>query len=708
MKISILLPYKENFSPIYPGAVSIFINDTLNHSKLKNNITVFGSTNYKKKFNHKYINLKPKNVLLQSQNKKYVYEFKKYELRKNSDLIEIHNRPSYIRYLGDLVSKTKLILYFHNDPLMMNGSKYVYQRKYLLDKCSKIVFNSNWSKDRFLNNLNIDINKKNKICIINQSTKKNKINFKNKQKLISFVGKLNINKGFDLFGSAVIEILNKYKDWTAIVAGDEARDKITFKHPRLKFLGFQSHNKVIKILKKTSISVVCSRWNEPFGRVSLEASANGCAVIISDRGGLPETNRDAIILKKLDVENIYREIENLILNKKERLIIQKKSYKNFFLSNSYTSKLIDNLRKDNLELPYLVLKKNIQKLKIIHVTNFNERFNGRLFFNTGKRINNGFIRLGHSVLEFSDRDIVHNYKNYADINGSKTLNNKLLKTCENFVPDMIVLGHADLINIETLHEIKSKYPNLKVAQWFLDPLVKKGPDYEKNKKRILDKKDYIDKNFLTTSPSVLSFLDSNKSYFIPNPSDPSFEILNNYNNDCSNDVFFAMSHGVHRGILKSRYYDERNKFIDNLIKRTKDVKFDLYGINNIQPIWSNNFINSISKSKMGLNLSRGKPLKYYSSDRLVQIIGNGLVTLIDENTHYQNFFNDNEMVFYKNISDLTEKILKISKDEKLRKKIGRKGKTKYMKYFNSNNVANYIIRQSFDLNVKNFYWHNKV
>ena len=34
-KISILLPYKENFSPIYPGAVSLFINDTLNLSKYK-------------------------------------------------------------------------------------------------------------------------------------------------------------------------------------------------------------------------------------------------------------------------------------------------------------------------------------------------------------------------------------------------------------------------------------------------------------------------------------------------------------------------------------------------------------------------------------------------------------------------------------------------------------------------------------------------
>ena len=35
MKISILLPYKENFSPIYPGAVSLFVRDTVNISKYK-------------------------------------------------------------------------------------------------------------------------------------------------------------------------------------------------------------------------------------------------------------------------------------------------------------------------------------------------------------------------------------------------------------------------------------------------------------------------------------------------------------------------------------------------------------------------------------------------------------------------------------------------------------------------------------------------
>ena len=40
MKISILLPYKENFSPEYPGAVSIFVNDTIKVSKYRKNITI--------------------------------------------------------------------------------------------------------------------------------------------------------------------------------------------------------------------------------------------------------------------------------------------------------------------------------------------------------------------------------------------------------------------------------------------------------------------------------------------------------------------------------------------------------------------------------------------------------------------------------------------------------------------------------------------
>ena len=72
------------------------------------------------------------------------------------------------------------------------------------------------------------------------------------------------------------------------------------------------------------------------------------------------------------------------------------------------------------------VKKNLS-LRILHVTNFNERHDGRLFFNTGRRINNGLIRLGHSILEFSDRDIQKYYKNYNDFSGSKILTINLKK-----------------------------------------------------------------------------------------------------------------------------------------------------------------------------------------------------------------------------------------------------------------------------------------
>ena len=44
------------------------------------------------------------------------------------------------------------------------------------------------------------------------------------------------------------------------------------------------------------------------------------------------------------------------------------------------------------------------------------------------------------------------------------------------------------------------------------------------------------------------------------------------------DVFFALSHGVHRGILKSGKFDDRAIFVKKLIDRTKNVKFDIYGI----------------------------------------------------------------------------------------------------------------------------------
>ena len=101
--------------------------------------------------------------------------------------------------------------------------------------------------------------------------------------------------------------------------------------------------------------------------------------------------------------------------------------------------------------------------------------------------------------------------------------------------------------------------------------------------------------------------------------------------------------------------------------------------------------NALINSKMALNLSRGKPTKYYSSNRIASIMGNGLLTFIDKKVQFNDFFNTNEIVFYDDVNDLSEKIKYYSKNDILRKKISQKGQAKYFKLFNEKKISQYLI-----------------
>ncbi len=98
MKISILLPYKENFTKDYAGAVSIFVDGVNKHSTFKSSIKIYGNTDYKNYLSKNYKNIPFKKKILQSSSKIYVNNFIKLEKKRDSDILEIHNRPSYLKY----------------------------------------------------------------------------------------------------------------------------------------------------------------------------------------------------------------------------------------------------------------------------------------------------------------------------------------------------------------------------------------------------------------------------------------------------------------------------------------------------------------------------------------------------------------------------------------------------------------------------------
>ena len=685
-KIFIILPFKESLDPNKSGAVSIYIKDSLKHSKYKDNIKIISSSDF---VNSKFF-----------KNKNYINAFcKKYKQTK-IPIIEIHNRPEYINILKRYFPNSKLILTFHNDPLNLRGSVRSRERENILKNCDKIIFISKWIKSRFF--IEISSNIRNNFRIIYHGVlKKKNINLNKKNKNILFVGKLNESKGYHIFHEVAKRFKKINPDWNFIAIGNESRKRIFPKPNIVQEIGYMNNKDVLNFYEKSEIAIGNSVWDEPLGRIAIEASSRKCCPIISNVGGLIESKNIAIVLKKNNTENIIKLLKKLTSEKKYLRLLQNNFYKknNFEIRN--ISKSIDLVR---TEIFNKDLNLDIKNLKILHITNFNERFDGRLHYNTSKRLNNGFIRNGHNVLTMSDRDIVFYNKSIVDPKGVKKFNMKVFNTFLNFKPDLIVLGHADTILNETLLKIK-EIKNVKICQWFLDPLIKKGPDYVNNKKRILKLEKYIDSTFLTSDPKALNFKIKN-SFFIPNPSDISFEMIDNSQKKQNKDLFFAMSHGVHRGKLKKGKYDEREKFLDKLKNKLTNVDFDFFGYENKEPLWADEFLESLKNYDMGLNLSRGKPLKYYSSDRIVQIIGNGLLCLINQKTQLSDIIPKDCAVYYKNINDLTKKIKFYKENVKLMKDIANNGKKFYNKNYNSTIVSQFFIDVTFNLKNKyNYRWY---
>ena len=349
-------------------------------------------------------------------------------------------------------------------------------------------------------------------------------------------------------------------------------------------------------------------------------------------------------------------------------------------------------------------KLNILKnrLKIINLFNQGQKSNYRLFnISLGKKFTNGFIRNNHDVLEISDRDFIKNNRSLFNVKSiTDVFQNHIIEVFKNYNPDLFFFGHSNNIKLSTFDELRSINKNLIISHWNEDPLM---PGLEFSKRNIDNIEPYVplvDHNFITTHPSIIkNKFKTNNFHFFFVPVDKNIEHFNVYNLQPKNDLFYAMCHGVNRATLKQGIEDGRINFLKKLIKKIPEIKYDFYGISNKQPIWANDFNNSLINSKMGLNLSRGKPTKFYSSNRIASIMGNGLLTFIDHKVELDNFFNKNEIVFYKNIDELADKLKFYAKNDKIRRKIAMNGKEKYFQLFNEKKISKYLIDVSLGKNV---------
>ncbi|MCL2566912.1 MAG: glycosyltransferase family 4 protein [Alphaproteobacteria bacterium] len=153
-----------------------------------------------------------------------------------------------------------------------------------------------------------------------------------KKKQIIFAGKPVSHKGIVEFISSLPLVLNQHKDYAAVIIGaffsskekyantmvqllesNEVKELIAAK--RILFLKNLKPSEVFANMQESSIAVIPTKTNEPFGLVCLEAHLSKCAVISSGRGGLREiSGNHAIYLKDVSAKDIADSIDYLIKN----------------------------------------------------------------------------------------------------------------------------------------------------------------------------------------------------------------------------------------------------------------------------------------------------------------------------------------------------------------------------------------------------------
>ena len=680
---AIILPLKENFSNKDFGAVSIWVNEYQKYTKKKKDL-VF-CKKLPKSFKYLNKDVFPINVKHNLYtNLQYIKSISLQIKARDIFNIEIHNRPEYAFYLIKHNPKVKINLIFHNNPNTIRYSNTANYKKFLLENCNKIIFVSNWVRKKFFENLDID-HKNNTEVIYNFINPIKE--FPNKNKTIIFSGKLNKSKGYNIFGETIIKILKKYPEWNAVVYGNEERETFNFNHPRLKINNWVDHNKLLKIYEQASISVVNPTWDEPFGRTALESASRGCAVITSKSGGLSETFNNNLVLNNNNNKSLFNLISKLIDNKKYLLKKQKENFNNLIHTPDISIKKLDFLR--NIDSNFFYEKNNF--LKILHISNFGVKNNHRLFnLSIAKKLSNGFTRNGHDVIDFD-------YRNFGNKLFSNTsIDNKIKLIVANYKPDLVLLGHNNSLNRNTLLFIKEKF-NCKIALWYEDHVMMGDPNYRTNLNLIEKNHNLIDEFFITTSPDIINTsIPKDKLNFLPIPADPNIENGEFYKSDKTKDLFFALSHGVNFGKLKKNTKDNRLNFIEELMSASKEnFNYHFLGLFDEQPKWNYDFNNELMISKTALNLSRGGPSKYSSSNRIATIMGNGILPFIHEKVKYQDFFDNDEIIIYKNSSDLLSKLSSINTNENMIIKRSKKAKKQYFNIFSNSIVADFIIYKIF-------------
>lgn len=329
-------------------------------------------------------------------------------------------------------------------------------------------------------------------------------------------------------------------------------------------------------------------------------------------------------------------------------------------------------------------------MRIIHCSPFNlfTKVGGCLYSNPVK-ISMGLIENGHYVHNFDYRDTSRYYSIIKSKSGGIKKMNSLFKTLINDIkPDLIIFGHAELIDEEIFYEIKRR--KIKMIFWYNDMIIDS----------LFKKVGHLfDSVFITGAGKIIDELKvyNQNSFFLPNPVNKNIEKYQGYLKKQEFDLLFSGRKDADRKDLINYIENNFNKFKLKTIGQTPE-----------SIVIGDEYFSLIQNSKICLNHSRTsyKVNKWYTSDRLMHILGNGSFCLSRKIIDGEFFFED-KLDYYETEDELYTKVLYYieNEDERIKKTEWLYNRTHSL--FNTKKVSSFMIDilKKDDKTLNNYEWY---
>jgi len=352
--LHLLLAPKERFEAEGAGAFALNVLETSRVSRFRDGITVFGSPVENPFDGICFQPLSAARWWEGDRNRTMARRYATLVKQKPPDLVEVYNRPVMLDVLCRRLGDVPIALHFGNDPRRMDGSRSVAERRKLLERSTAVICVSDYIRRCFLDGVD---RSHPRVHVIHTGVPRAAA-FPAKEKRVVYVGRIIPEKGVLELVQALARVLPEYPEWSADIIGARwfgSGEKLTAyqssvaqaasRCDRIVLSGFRPHEEVLASLSRAAIAVVPSLWDDPFPRTALEAVAQGCALICSARGGLPELGRAcAVYLDVISAETIAGALDRLLRNDEDCQNLQRRGWENFPFDIHRATAQLDDLR----------------------------------------------------------------------------------------------------------------------------------------------------------------------------------------------------------------------------------------------------------------------------------------------------------------------------------------------------------------------------